>query len=124
MVYRARHRPHWCLANVEEGEHVSEGEFLIYRSSEFLDDDCQGLDVYVRELHASMNAAHPNNLVWPIPRRYQEESQGAGQMISEDAQSDSSGAMTSSESDDGLNAATLLWRDQDGCVRGMFMGES
>lgn len=117
MVYRARHRPHWSLANVEEGEHVSEGEYLIYRSSEFLDDDCEGLDVYVRELHASMNAAHPNNPVWPVPRRYQEVSQDAGPTISEEAQSDSSGKMTSSESDDGFNVATLLWRDRDGSVR-------
>lgn len=121
MLYRARHRPHWGLANVNEGEHVAEGEFLIYRSSEFLDDDCHGLDPYIRELHASMNASHPNNPVWPVPRRYQEAPQSAGQKISEEADSDSSGAMTSSESDDGFNAATLLWRDAEGSVRGMFM---
>lgn len=119
MVYRARCRPHWCLANVNEGEHVSEGEFLIYRSSEFLDDDCHGLDGYIRELHASMNAAHPENPVWPVPPRYRDQSTTSESTKAVD--SDSSDAMTSSKSDNGLNVATCLWRDRDGAIRGMFM---
>jgi hypothetical protein len=67
-VYRAAEWPHWERAEVYGSEYVLPGEFLIYRPSDFGDDDCLGISTLVCRLHASIAAS--SELELPIPSHY------------------------------------------------------
>jgi len=65
LVYRARQRPHWRIAAIDDGDIVEDGEFLIYRPYNFLDDYCYQLAVLVEALHFLLHLA-PHT----VPSRY------------------------------------------------------
>lgn len=117
MVYRARERPHWVLADLEGGDPVEKGGFLIYRSSRTLDGDCDGLSEDIRRLHASLAAASPHLPFPPVPKRYRAVERATSPAQDGYDSDRSSSAMSTDESDDGFENSLQYWMDCFGKIR-------
>ena len=54
-LYSATEWPRWEFAEIYDPHFVEPGEFLIYRPSDFEDDECPGIEDLIGRLHEAMS---------------------------------------------------------------------